>query len=182
MGVNHLTVDVGSPRNLGAIIRTINVLCGKSSKLFIYDPRDRLVTDIEEIKLTSTELVDKNEHEVVKDIAIFLENYKGRIVKTDLSEDAVPLPEFRFKEDDLILYGNENRGYLNKALEKVPGVYENADCSIKIPMLGENHPLPDRGKVVHPNHGEELNMNVNTVVAIVAYAALEQLGYLVKKP
>ena len=181
MGINHLTVDLGSPHNLGRIIRTVHVLGGKKSRLYIYDPRKICETYIADVRLASVDLVDRHDYEIVKDIAGFLNSYDGRIIKTDLSEDAVPLPEFRFKENDLILYGNENRGYLNKALEKVPGVYENVDCSVEIPMLGENHALPDRGKVVHPNHGEMPNLNVAEVVAIVAYSALEQLGYLAKK-
>lgn len=113
---------------------------------------------------------------IVKDLESFLRDYGGRKVATDITDSAIPLLDFRFQEGDLILFGNENTGYMNKSLQSVPGM-EYVDCSVIVPMLGENYPKPDRDRPVAPNHDLHPNLNVTGTVDIVLYTALAQLGY-----
>ena len=174
-GVSLLLVDLGSPYNIGNIIRTCWVLGGKRVQLFIYDPRNRLEEGRGNIDLSSVALADKDgAYTKVDDLEEFLSSYPGRIIATDVSKQATVLGDFKFQKGDLILLGNENRGYRNENLVEHPGI-EQINERLIIPMLGEGHDLPDRGKVIPKEYGKYLNLNVAATVTIVLYAALEQL-------
>ncbi len=176
MGINLLTLDLGSPANIGTIIRQTHVLGGDACKLFIFDPRGKLVLDYETIRTVSIGLVDAGIHTKVDDLESFLRGYQGRVVGANISPGATPLFEFEFKDDDLIVLGNENTGFLDKELRMWKGLERIGECVI-VPMLGKNYSKPDRGRPVAPNHQLHPNLSVAATAGIIIYAALQQLGY-----
>jgi len=169
MTINHLLYDLGSPANIGTIMRSVYVLCGKSSKLFIFDPRGNLQKYKDDIERISTGLSNHNHFAVVANIDDFVRNYSGRKITTEITPSAVSLAEFSFLPDDLVIYGNENRG-IPESITTI------ADASVIVPMLGENYALPQTEKQVASNYGDFPNLNVGHVVSIVSYEALRQLG------
>jgi len=169
MGINHLLCDLGSPANIGSIIRTLHVLSGQTSQLYIFDPRDNLRRYAEDIEMVSTGLLSRRDFEVITDPEKFLGSYLGRKIATEIVESAIPLIGFNFSDGDLIIYGNENRG--------IPEIIRNlADHSVIVPMLGENYLLPKTDRAVAKNFGQYPNLNVSQTVAIVSYEASRQIG------
>lgn len=174
--INLLLVDLGNPANIGSIIRSCHTLGGVDVGLFIYDPRDNLTTWAEDIHRASLGLSQKPGVFIkVTNLADFLSKYPGRKIKTDITPDATPLPNFRFMKRDLIMLGNENRGYLTKELVVQPGT-DNVKESLIIPMLGEPYEVPSSGSIRLENTGLYANLNVGTTASIVTYFALSQLG------
>ncbi|NQV08399.1 hypothetical protein HQ529_00950 [Candidatus Woesearchaeota archaeon] len=176
MSINHLLVDLGGPQNIGGLMRDLYELSGTDSKLFIYDPRDKLNTLYNDILSASIGLLSEGRHEIVEDINSFLETYESRVIIADVSKDAISLSEFHFEENDLILYGNENRGFYNEELLQVVDT-KNVDHSIIVPMQASPRVLPPTNKIVAPNYNIYPNLNVRTAATIIAYTALKQLGY-----
>ncbi|MBM3209108.1 TrmH family RNA methyltransferase [Candidatus Shapirobacteria bacterium] len=176
--ISLLLVDLGSPHNIGQIIRTSYILGGEKVRLYIFDPRGRLDHNREEVGLTSVELVgEEGAYTRVDDLEEFLAGYPGRIIATDITEQAESLVGFQFRRGDLILVGNENRGYRDEPnLREHPGLEHVAERLI-VPMGGKAYGLPDRGSIVPEDHGLYPNLNVAATVAIVTYVALAQLGY-----
>ena len=117
MGIELLTLDVGNPSNLGLIVRTAYILGGSHCKLHLFDPRTIFSTYEKQIEECSVGLSASSPPQVVTDLQKFLSHYSGRIIAADATEDAVPLHDLKFEEGDLILFGNENTGYLNKDLK-----------------------------------------------------------------
>ena len=174
--INLLLVDLGSPQNIGLIVRTSWVLAGENVRLYIYDPRNKLEVNRDVVDLTSITLVgEEGAYTKVDDLERFISEYPGRIVATDISEQSTSLVNFSFQRGDLLMFGNENRGYRDESLKEHLGIQHIANRLI-VPMCGKKYELPDRGKAVPEDHGSYPNLNVATTVAIVTYAALEQLG------
>ncbi|MEO0897592.1 MAG: TrmH family RNA methyltransferase [Bacteroidota bacterium] len=73
--------------------------------------------------------LDHIEIEVIIDDASFLQNYTGRVVGTLVDPTATPLPSFDFKENDLLVFGNERDGLPEELL----------------PFLEEKVYIPQRG-------------------------------------
>lgn len=174
--INFALIDLGSPHNIGLIIRTCWVLAGENAHLYVYDPRNKLTLNRDDIDLTSGGLISRKEiYTRIDDLNGFLSAYLGRIIATEVSGDATPLTEFSFQQDDLILFGNENRGYRDKELRVFSGI-ERVTKHLIVPMQGETYVLPDRGEVVPQEFGQYPNLNVAISAAIVGYIALEQIG------
>src|SRR3989338_6935313 len=119
MGINLLLIDLGSPHNIGRIIRESHDLGGNHCQLFIYDPRNILVENRDGINLTSME---RGSYQIVENLEPFLREYTGKLVATDITSDALPHHDFGWQENDLILLGNENRGYRDKDLKTHQGI------------------------------------------------------------
>lgn len=174
MGIANLLVDWEDPGNIGRAIRTNHVLGGGRSKLYIYDPKNLFITRRKTIYFASTGV---SRHRIgiitpITDLGEFLKDYDGRIIKTDIVQEATPLNEFRFNERDLVLYGNETFGYggrIAKHLEKV----NKPMHAITVPMLGE----PYKHSKYVGNTPQYANLNVAATLAIVTFTALSQLGY-----
>lgn len=174
--INLLLVDLGSPANIGSIMRSCHTLGGMDIGLFIFDPRDNLSRWEDDIYKTSVGLSRKpGVFMKVPDLADFLSRYPARRIKTDITADAISLPNFRFRKRDLILLGNENRGYFSKDLSPHPGT-ENIENNIVIPMLGAPYDIPDSGSIRLENAGVLPNLSVSATANILIYTALNQLG------
>ena len=170
MPVNSLIVGLNSGINIASIIRT-NYVLGGGAVLYIYDPRNVLKESREEIDTFSCGLSERISYSPVNDIEEFLKQYKGRKISTELSSDAVTLPKFKFRKDDIILFGNEIDG-LPSSLSKM------SDQSVIIPMQGDPFVKSNYDPQVRPirGMGEYPTYNVAVSYAIVMYTALEQMG------
>jgi tRNA(Leu) C34 or U34 (ribose-2'-O)-methylase TrmL len=177
MTINLLLVDLGSPANIGTIMRHVVTQAGKQCRLYIFDPRDKLTRYAEEIDKTSLGLSkDPDTYELVHDLETLLGTYNGRIITTEVSARATALPKFSFHENDLVLFGNENRGFGRIDQTSWPGI-ERAQQSVIVPMLGDSYPIPDHGRYRADNYGQFPNFSVSATAFIVLYAALSQLGH-----
>lgn len=165
--INHLLYDLGSPANIGSIIRLLHVL--GDSRLYIFDPRGNLEAYAEAVARCSTGLSWQQSFLQITDIDHFLQEYQGRKIATEISDQAVPLNQFRFQSEDLIIYGNENRGIPEPIIQR-------ADARVVVPMLGRSYPLPATERPVAANFGQHPNLNVSHTVAIVAYEGMRQMG------
>ncbi|MDO8656033.1 MAG: TrmH family RNA methyltransferase [Nanoarchaeota archaeon] len=167
--INHLLYDLGNPANIGGIIRLIHVLGGKDSHLYIFDPRANLTTYEREISKASTGLYPNPKVNQIDNIDTFLNGYQGRKIATQITPRATKLTYFKFQLNDLVIYGNENRGIPQQIIDQ-------AQESIIIPMLGQTYRLPRPDRPVAENYGEHPNLNVAHAAAIIAYEALKQTG------
>jgi tRNA(Leu) C34 or U34 (ribose-2'-O)-methylase TrmL len=179
MGIGLLTLDLGSPYNIGHIIRQSHVLGGSHCELYIFDPRGKLERCSDAVALLSIGLVDSGEFTRIPDegaLEAFLRDYSGRVLAMDIQPRAHPLPGFEFREGDLIIIGNENTGFMNKKMQRWAGL-ERIDKYLLIPMLGRNYAKPDRGRPVAPDHHLHPNISVAATADIILYDALTKLGY-----
>src|SRR5688572_13710454 len=119
-------------RNLCAIARTLDVLGHR--QVHVFDPW-RLIRDrygksrSREMRDVSAGAFQKLEWTRVEDPGGFLRAYPGRLVATVADVSAAPLTTFRFRGDDLLIFGGESQGL-------PPDIVSCAGASVTIPAKG----------------------------------------------
>ena len=171
-----LLIDIGSPYNIGNILRTSYDLCADKCTMYVFDPRKimkELKDKIEKISLNRGKFI------LVNNLIEFLQKYTGRIILSDIKNNACPLKSFKFLNNDLILFGNENRGYYDSinGKMKIRPELKKYKTSLIVEMLGATKKLPNKNKICSPNHGVYPNCNVSNVAAIVMREVMLQFGY-----
>jgi len=176
-------VDVGSPYNLAELIRLSHVTGGDASQLYFFDPRKLLnKPDFKEIINIMTVGIPESPHYmphiIEPDLEEFFSTYPGRIIATDITPSAIPLPNFEFYENDLILIGNENHGLLPSSNLRLPVSFNSyLDKTLIVPMMGHAWDMPHND---HPRayaRGQVPNMNLTHAADIILFTGLSQLGY-----
>lgn len=168
MIINCFIYNLNYSLNIGEIIRTSHVLAGKSGKLYFYDPNGVFKNNKEEINKFSCNIDSLKEFELISNPIKFLDSYKGRIIGTDMSSKSKSLTEFKFKDKDLIIFGNERVGIPNEILNI-------CDDYLIIPMNGSPYIKKDyhKGKEIK-GVGEYPTLKTSIAHAIILYNALEQ--------
>ena len=169
MAINSLISDLNYGSNIGGIIRTHHTMGGDGC-LYFSDPKAIMQASADEISRFSCKLFDKRQFEVVDNLEAFLVGYKGRRIATVLSQQAIPLTEFQFQDEDIILFGNERVGLKEPVLAA-------CDEAVIVPMLGAPYIKDD----YHPDQpikgvGEYPTFNIGVTYAMVMYTAMAQLG------
>lgn len=94
----------------------------------------------------------------------------GRLVATTIAPDAVELPDFTFREGDVVAFGSEYDGL-------DPAFAARADAALTIPMPDVFTPKPpsrspiDPGRTTPPANDGRPNLNVAMSVGVVCYTA-----------
>jgi tRNA(Leu) C34 or U34 (ribose-2'-O)-methylase TrmL len=153
---------------LGQILRLAETL---QIGLEIFDPRD-LLGNTENYKTVSdfscgafdrlvrTRLLDRH------GLDSSLNN--GRLIATCVGKDAVSLPEFRFADNDVVLFGNEYDGLPEEILKRAP-----VKLYVPLPpaILGKPRSYMPIDPSKHKVENEGIpNLSVSATCAIVAYA------------
>jgi len=159
--------DLQSPINIGMILRI-----GEQFQIpvAIYDKRNIMKDEnkVKQISDFSCGSINRTQPEYVESFNIFKEKHCGRIIATCLNKIAEPLQNFKFKEDDIILFGNEYDG-LSKDL------IENADACLYIPLPPGFFPKPRSFSPIDPSREAAVsqngvpNLNVSMSTAIISY-------------
>jgi len=168
-----ILINTRSGINIGQMMRTSYVL--GLENFYYYDPESAWLdeTQVNAIRRYSRGAVDSPTIQKVDgDIKRFLKNYKGRKIVTALSETAVPLYKFEFKENDLVIFGNEILG--------IPqDLVDISDAQVIIPMRRFQKSVSEGGALV-----KSMGMNtiesdspcysVSHAFAMVGYAIISQ--------
>lgn len=123
--------------NLSSMIRSAEFF--GLNKIYIFDENNLLLppthnkkarADMAHLaKVWTAGAIDFVEIIKIDDINHFLQNYSGRKVATLVDENAKHLNNFRFEQEDLLIFGSEKEGLPNTILPLI-------DQSIYIPALG----------------------------------------------
>lgn len=159
--------DIQSPINIGMILRV-----GEQFQIpvAIYDKRN-IMKDENKVKWISDfscGAINRTQPEYTESFNAFQQKHRGRIIATCFNKTTVPLQNFKFKEDDIILFGNEYDG-LPKDL------IENADAGLYIPLPPGFFPKPRSFSPIDPSRDAAVsqngvpNLNVSMSTAIIRY-------------
>jgi tRNA G18 (ribose-2'-O)-methylase SpoU len=162
-----LLYNVRSGVNLGQIMRTLEQF---QVWLRIYDP-DGVWARVDQKTVSdfSCGALWRFEDIFVKDFEAFRKSHEGRVIVTCLDDEAVPLDEFKLREDDVIVMGNEYDGV-------PPEVIAAADVKLYIPLPKGFIPKSRSFSPIDPSRTESVNQNgvpnlsVSISTGIVAYA------------
>lgn len=168
--------DIQSPINIGMILRV-----GEQFQIpvAIYDKRN-IMKDENKVKWISDfscGAINRNPPECAESFYAFKQKHRGRIIATCLNKTAVPLHNFEFKEDDIILFGNEYDGLPKNLIE-------NADACLYIPLPSGFFPKPHSFSPIDPSREVSVsqngvpNLNVSMSTAIISYAYRTQYPLL----
>lgn len=136
----------------------------------IYDKRNIMKDEnkVRWISDFSCGAINRAPLEYTESFDIFKQKHRGRIIATCLNKTAVPLQDFIFKEDDIILFGNEYDGLPKNLIE-------NADACLYIPLPPGFFPKPRSFSPIDPLREAAVsqngvpNLNVSMSTAIVSY-------------
>jgi tRNA G18 (ribose-2'-O)-methylase SpoU len=172
MRLNLLLWDVESDMNLGLAIRDCYMLGNGLVHLKVYDPRKVMKMKSYTIQRFSSYTLDHyKDIEVFEDIdaAIqYLETYENRVICTSPEEEtAADINHFEFKNNDLLVFGNEFHGIPDEALRY-------ATERVIIPMYGSVYDRPDLGGKVR-NVGVQRCHGLSTVVSLCLFLAVDGL-------
>lgn len=138
------------PQNTGNIARLV---IGLNIDLILIGKLGFSLND-KYLKRAGLDYWDKLKYSVFDDYSHFISNYSKNRIVLATTKGINPYYNFKFKKDDIILFGSETKGL---PLEMIKANLEN---TITIPMVGEVRSL-----------------NLSNSVAIIAYHALLTLGY-----
>jgi len=167
--IGFLLNDLQSPINIGQCLRIAETY---GIDLHVNDPR-KITADAKNsqtISDFSCGAWDRRAWRALDGAEGFMRTYgKGRLVATCLRPEAVRLPEFQFRPNDLIIFGNEYDGLETHLLEL-------ADEMVYIPLPNACLPKPRSWRPIDPNRFHEVsqngvpNLSVAVSAGIVAYA------------
>ena len=158
--------------NLGFAIRDIYMLGNGLLDLTVFDPRQILIREAQNVISYSgyasehyKNLVRLDNEETALN---YLQSYSGRLIYAVPDEtNAVDVDKFQFLNEDLIVFGNEHYGIPEKA-------EMFADEKIIIPMYGSVYTRPDfDGQVT--NVGIQRCLSLHTSISIILYLAVRCL-------
>ena len=124
--INLATQDVYQLHNTSAVIRSCDVFGVQN----IHVVEERFPKRIDkEIAMGAQKWVDVNRYSDINDCIHTLKEKGYEIVATSPHGEAVELPDFELKRPVAIFFGTEKEGLSKEVLE-------NADRTLKIPMVG----------------------------------------------
>ena len=178
--IHFLLDDLQSPINIGKCARIAEIY---GMELYIHDPRN-LTADPNALQTISDFACgawQRRTNHIHDNIQSLVGNYKkGRLIATCLDKDAIPLQDFEFKADDLIMLGNEYDGLPAELID-------GADAKVYIPMPQTHLPKfrsyspIDPSRIAAVNQNGNPNLNVAVSAGIIGYAFscwLEKKRYL----
>lgn len=107
-------------------------------KIYIYDKNDLIKPPTNKkgranmahmAKVWTAGAIDHIEIIRIEDVLLFLQNYHGRKVGTIVNDTAIHLEDFKFQQDDLIIFGSEKDGLPKETIETL-------DAALYIPAIG----------------------------------------------
>lgn len=142
--VEILMENPGNPGNIGSTMRN----------LYAFDIGELLLPDrkfhLKAIKNCSCGTNQFVMQKTIPDIQKFLSETKSRKLGFIVDETAIPIWNFPFKDDDLLIFGNEKTGLTEETIEQ-------CDSLLTIPMFGYKACL-----------------NVSTAIGITLYEIIRQ--------
>lgn len=164
--------DIQSPVNIGLILRAAEQF---HIPVAIFDPRGILnnAKSMETISDFSCGAYGRRPLELVDKLDGFRAAHPSRLIATGMDKAAIPLPNFQFRSDDIILLGNEYDGLPNHVTSKT-------DATLYIPLPPGFLPKPRSYSPIDPARAAAVSkngvpsLNVSTAAAIISYTMYTQ--------
>lgn len=152
-----------SPINIGMILRTAEVF---GHGVTIYDPYGVMKGgNLDRVADFGCGSFGRRPPFVSQDLETCLGRAPGRIVATAVTEEAIPLDAFEWRDDDCIVFGNEYDGVAR-------GVAAHADCAIWVPVPPKHLPKPRSKDPIDPNRTTSVANNGSASLNVAATAAI----------
>ena len=172
-----------SPVNIGRILRTcevfqVNVGISDTHDILKDKEKRKTVSDFACGALDRTDIWsvgDLNKKSTLQNL-----KKKGRIIATCIGQKAVELPDFKFKENDMIIIGNEYDGLPLELIKQADAKLYIPMPKILVPKFRSFYPIdPDRQEDVKQNG--LANLSASTSANIISYAIYLQARKKQKK-
>jgi tRNA G18 (ribose-2'-O)-methylase SpoU len=164
--------DIQSPINIGLILRVAEQF---RIPAVVYDPHRVLEDEHNLMKVSdfSCGALGRHPPKLIESLAAYRQRHAARVIATSLNRMAIPLQDFAFEANDIILLGNEYDGLPSDVIAE-------ADESLYIPLPPDYLPKPRSYSPIDAARTEAVsqngipNLNVAITSGIISYVFRSQ--------
>ena len=159
-----------SPINIGMLLRSAEVYGSEATIVDTFltlrgSEAERTISDF------ACGAWQRGGHRIEPDYG-FLSSLRGRLVCAAVESSAVPLPDFSWRTDDVLLLGNEYTGV-------PPLIRARAEVSVRVPMPARHLPKPPSFAPIDPERaGTIANAGMPSLNVAVAASILLSDAYM----